>query len=161
MTTNHEIKPILVAIDFSVDSEAALLWANNYTKCTNSPLIILHVIHDPADAPGFYQNGSDWSKPMIDVATSMTDDFMKSMYEKHPSLTGIHEAEIHLFKGLPPGRIIEFAEKSHAQIIVMGSCGKSGIKHILLGSVAERVAQLSTVPVVIVKKPLDDENTNE
>ncbi|HID70224.1 MAG TPA: universal stress protein [Desulfobacterales bacterium] len=58
-------------------------------------------------------------------------------------------------------RIVEFAEKENAQIIVMGSCGRSGLSHILLGSVAERVAQLSNIPVVIVKAPAEVEKTDE
>ena len=79
MTKTKDPGPILVAIDFSADSEAALLWASNYTKCSESPLIILHIIHDPAAAPGFYhKEENDWSKPMAAVANRMSEDFMKS-----------------------------------------------------------------------------------
>ena len=162
MTTTKDSRPILVAIDFSADSEAALLWASNYTKCAKAPLIILHIVHDPADAPGFYHDKeNDWAEPMAAVANRMADDFMKTMYEKHPSLLPIREARVEFVQGLPPGRIVEFADKEQAQIIVMGGCGRSGISHILLGSVAERVAQLSKIPVVIVKKPVEVEETNE
>ncbi len=162
MIVSNEKQPILVAIDFSDDSEAALLWASNYTKCTKSPLIILHVVHDPADAPGFYRNeGDDWAEPMAAVANQMADDFMQKMYEKHPSLSVIQEARLEFVQGLPPGRIVEFAEKEHAQIIVMGSCGRSGLCHILLGSVAERVAQISKIPVVIVKTTTEEAEIHE
>jgi len=161
MNKTNPNDPILVAIDFSTDSEAALLWANNYTKCSKSPLIILHVIHDPADAPGFYYNNNELSKPMNAVAKRMADEFMQTMFEKHPSLTGIHNAEVTLVKGLPPGRIIEFAAKEQAQLIVLGSCGRTGLTHILLGSVAERVAQLAKIPVVIVKTPNPNDDHNE
>ncbi len=161
MNTINSNSPILVAIDFSDDSEAALLWANNYAKCTDSALIILHIIHDPADAPGFYFNNGELLKPLSDAAKLMADDFMKTMFEKHPSLTNIHTAEVTLLKGLPPGRIIEFAEKKEAQLIVLGSCGRTGLSHILLGSVAERVAQLAKIPVVIVKNPSKEDGSNE
>ena len=154
MTTTKDKDPILVAIDFSDDSEAALLWADDYTRCVNAPLVILHVIHDPADAPGFYrQEEDDWSVPMASAANKIAEKFMKKMHDKHPSLISFKEARFEFVQGLPPGRIVEFAEKANAQIIVMGSCGRSGLSHILLGSVAERVAQLSMVPVVIVKSP--------
>lgn len=162
MTSTKRIQPILVAIDFSDDSEAALIWASNYTKCTESPLIILHVVHDPADAPGFYRNDDDdWAEPMAAVANRMATDFMKKMYDKHPSLSPLNEARLEFVQGLPPGRIVEFAEKEQAQIIVLGSCGRSGLHHILLGSVAERVAQISKIPVVIVKQPAKNEDKNE
>jgi len=162
MSTAKNKGPILVAIDFSDDSEAALLWADNYTKCNKAPLVILHVIHDPADAPGFYrQEEDDWSVPMASAANKIAEKFMKEMHDKHPSLSSFKEARLEFVQGLPPGRIVEFAEKENAQIIVMGSCGRSGLSHILLGSVAERVAQLSSVPVVIVKTPVENEGTDE
>ncbi len=162
MTTTKETRPILVAIDFSADSEAALLWACNYTKCAKASLIVLHIVHDPADAPGFYRSEeNNWAEPMAAVANKMAEDFMKTMHEKHPSLAPLQEARVEFVQGLPPGRIVEFAEKEHAQIIVMGSCGRSGLTHILLGSVAERVAQLSKVPVVIVKKIIEEKETSE
>ena len=162
MTPIKDTRPILVAVDFSADSEAALLWANNYTKCSQAPLIILHIIHDPAAAPGFYhKDNNNWTKPMAAVANRMSEEFMNKMFEKHPSLSPIHEARVEFVEGLPPGRIVEYAEKENAQIIVMGSCGRSGLAHILLGSVAERVAQLSKIPVVIVKKPVEIEKKNE
>jgi len=162
MSETVDSGPILVAIDFSADSEAALLWASNYTKCSQSHLIILHVIHDPAAAPGFYHTkNEDWSKPMAAVANQMAKDFMQKMFEKHPSLSAIHEANLEFVQGLPPGRIVEFAEKKNAQIIVLGSRGRSGLSYILLGSVAERVAQLAKVPVVIVKNQAEAEEKNE
>lgn len=162
MTSSKRMQPILVAIDFSDDSEAALLWASNYTKCTESPLIILHVVHDPADAPGFYRSEEDdWAEPMAAVANRMATDFMKKMYDKHPTLSPLKEAHLEFVQGLPPGRIVEYAEKEQAQIIVLGSCGRSGLSHILLGSVAERVAQISKIPVVIVKQPARNEGENE
>ncbi len=155
-------RPVVVAIDFSCDSEAALLWANNYAKCVNAPLIILHVVHDPADTPGFYRyEENDWAEPMAAVASKIAKDFMEEMVERHPQLTPLQEARLEFVSGLPPGRIVEFAEKENAQIIVVGSCGRSGLSHILLGSVAERVAQLSKIPVVIVKTPVEVEDKHE
>jgi len=162
MTTPNSIQPILVAIDFSKDSEAAILWASNFAKYTKAPIIILHVIHDPADAPGFYSSDEDnWAEPMAAVANRMTADFMRKMYDQNPTLAPLLEASLEFVQGLPPGRIVEFAEKEKAQLIVMGSCGRSGLHHILLGSVAERVAQISRTPVVIVKNQDKPEAGNE
>ncbi|MBL4902719.1 MAG: universal stress protein [Desulfocapsa sp.] len=162
MTSTKDIQPILVAIDFSADSESALLWACTYTKYTAAPLIILHIVHDPADAPGFYHNeANDWLEPMEAVANRMAKDFMKKVIAKHPDLSLLQDARLEFVAGLPPGRIVEFAEKEQAQLIVIGSCGRSGLSHILLGSVAERVAQISKIPVVIVKTPVGIEEKHE
>ena len=53
--------------------------------------------------------------------------------------------------GLPVNRILEVAKKSDARMIVMGSQGRTGLKHALLGSKAEQVVHLSPIPVTIVK----------
>ncbi|MGB5535376.1 MAG: universal stress protein, partial [Thiogranum sp.] len=62
-----------------------------------------------------------------------------------------------LVVGLPVNRILEVAKKSDASMIVMGSQGRTGLAHALLGSKAEQVVHLSPIPVTIVKadKPAD------
>ena len=54
-------------------------------------------------------------------------------------------------RGIPGSRILEAAESADASLIVMGSRGRTGLPHLLLGSKAERVVQLSPIPVTIVK----------
>jgi nucleotide-binding universal stress UspA family protein len=56
-----------------------------------------------------------------------------------------------MVKGLPSSRILEVADKTGATMIVMGSEGLTGLKHILMGSVAEHVVHLSRIPVTVVK----------
>ncbi len=162
MNNITDTKPVLVAIDFSTDSEAALLWASHYISHIQAPLIILHVVHDPADTPGFYRREKDdWTEPLAAVASRMAEDFIKKMQKKYPKLSCLQDSRIEFISGLPPGRIVEFAKKEQAQLIVIGSCGRSGLSHILLGSVAERVAQISDIPVVIVKSPANIEEKHE
>lgn len=146
--------PILVAIDFSQDSRAALVWASNYAHLNGADLLILHVAHDPAASPGFYrQMGDDWLRPMIEMAGEMMSEFLTTMKQACPNLSPLQTATARLVSGLPAGRIVEVAEQVGAPLIVVGSRGRTGLPHILLGSVAERVAQTATAPVVIVKHP--------
>jgi len=144
--------PVLVAVDFAPDSEAAVVWGAIHAACIKVPLVILHVIHDPAEAPGFYRKEEqDWSKPMADIAEQMMADFMTTMRSKHSELEPLTDAKTVLVSGLPPSRIIEIGKLEDAQLIVVGSRGNTGLPHVLLGSVAERVAQTSAVPVIIIK----------
>lgn len=54
--------PILVGVDFSDDSCAALIWAARYAHIAGSELLVLHVAHDPAASPGFYHRmDENWS----------------------------------------------------------------------------------------------------
>jgi len=56
-----------------------------------------------------------------------------------------------LVKGLPSSRILEVAKKTGASMIVMGSMGLTGWKHLMVGSVAEQVVHLAPMPVTVVK----------
>ena len=53
--------------------------------------------------------------------------------------------------GLPSGRISEVAAEAGAGHVVVGSRGRTGLPHVMLGSVAERVAQIAEAPVTVVK----------
>jgi nucleotide-binding universal stress UspA family protein len=145
--------PILVATDFSPDSEAALLWACEFAACVDAPVLVLHVVHDPAEASGFYRSEEGEAlEPIMDVAERLMLTFLSGMRDANPGVAPLQSATTELVAGLPPGRIVEVAEREGAQLIVIGSRGLTGLSHILVGSVAERVAQLAPMPVVIVKR---------
>jgi len=143
---------ILVAVDFSADSEAALVWACQYANLTGARLLVLHVVHDPGEAPGYYRRlDKDALRPMQDVAAEMLEEFLETMRRNHSEVAKVANLETELVKGIPAPRILETAEHFGANLIVMGSRGRTGLPHLLLGSKAERVAQLSPIPVTIVK----------
>ena len=154
MTAPSTTAPIIAAVDFSEDSEHALLWAARQARLESAPLLVLHVVHDPAASPGFYhQPDEDWLRPMADAAEKMMETFLTRVKAENPDLVALASADTRFVTGLPAGRIAEVAEKLSARMIVLGSSGRTGLDVVLLGSVAERVAEISPVPVVIVKKP--------
>jgi len=147
-------RPILVAVDFSDDSRAALLWASAFAACAGGRLFVLHVVHDPASQPGYYRNGRDRPlQTMEQVAESMLEDLLAKLRIEYPELSALATAETKLVSGLPPGRITEVAEMVHAKLIVIGSRGMTGLPHLMQGSVSERVVELANGPVVVVKAP--------
>jgi nucleotide-binding universal stress UspA family protein len=151
-TSSQKSGPVLAAVDFSEDSHAALAWAGEYARLTKAKLMVLHVAHDPAASPGFYrQMGDEWLRPMVEVAEEMMAEFLEAMRKAHPDLGPLQTATTRLVSGLPAGRIVEVAEEVAAPLVVVGSRGRTGLPHILLGSVAERVVQTAVVPVVVVK----------
>jgi nucleotide-binding universal stress UspA family protein len=153
MTAKQKNRPILVPVDFSPHSEAALVYAAELAEKLGNELIILHVVHDPGEAPGYYSvKGRDKQlRRMEDVATEMLDEFFRKMKRKHPSLHALEQATTLLVVGLPVNRILESAEKVHARMIIMASQGRTGLAHVLLGSKAEQIVRLAPVPVMIVK----------
>jgi len=143
---------ILVAVDFSEDSRAALIWACKFAECNNAELITLHVVHDLASDPGFYRRSKEDSmQPMQAVAEEMMDDFLADIGADDPELTELNQVVSRFINGLPPTRIVEAADLLKVDLIVVGSRGITGLPHKLLGSTAERVVELSPGPVAVVK----------
>jgi nucleotide-binding universal stress UspA family protein len=149
---------IVCAVDFSPDSEAALQWAVEQAQLTNAKLVVLHVIHDPASSPGFYrQVQGDWLRPMAQVAETMLEEFLEKERQKSKKVADLMPLTTRLVSGLPAGRIVEVCRELEAALVVVGSRGRTGLPHILLGSVAERVVQTAPMPVVVVKQPEPNE----
>ena len=155
MNAKKSNKPILVPVDFSAHSKAALLKACELAGCTNDPVLVLHVIHDPADMPGYYGQVTKKKKLLRieDLARESFDDFMQTVIEENPDVKLLKKVERMLVVGLPVNRILEVAKKRDASMVVMGSQGRTGIQHLMLGSKAEQVTRLCQAPVLIVKKP--------
>ncbi|MEW8329256.1 MAG: universal stress protein [Candidatus Thiodiazotropha sp.] len=151
-------QPILVPVDFSVASEAALLKAFELAECLKVRVVVLHVVHDPVDMPGYYTNMVKKKRfaRMQDAARVMLDDFIKKFRKKHSTRKRLKRAERILVIGLPVTRILQVAEKIDASMVIMGSKGMTGFRHLMLGSVAERVVQLSPQPVLVVKDPAEE-----
>ena len=145
---------LLVAVDFTSYSEEALIFASKLAECLKAQLLVLHVIHDPAEAPGFYaQKGKKkkFLRSMEEAAEELMEEFFKKMREANPDQIPLKEAIPLLVVGTPVTRILEIAEKKRAYMIIIGSHGRTGLSHLLVGSKAERVVQLSCIPVTVVK----------
>jgi nucleotide-binding universal stress UspA family protein len=153
MAAQEKRGPILVPVDFSGYSEAALLCAAELADMIGAKLTVLHVVHDPGDAPGYYavKGHKKQLRRMEDVAADMLGEFMNTAAKNCSKPEVIKKAETLLVSGLPVNRILETAKKLNARMIVMGSQGRTGLKHLMLGSKAEQVVNLAPVPVTIVK----------
>jgi nucleotide-binding universal stress UspA family protein len=143
---------ILVAIDFSKESEAALLWAVDHATRANAQLAIIHAIHDPADAPGFYKRKQkDQLRPTSEVAQELLDNFLLEIAKTRPENEALATAKIILVKGLPAKRILTVATEMDVDHIVMGCFGHRHLSNILMGSVAQQVVRKTALPVTLVK----------
>lgn len=142
----------MIAIDFSEDSKEALLWAARYAAARDTELQLLHVVHDLASNPGFYKKPKDLQmEPLQDVAETMMQEFLAGIVADEPEFAFLETLETHFIRGLPPTRIVEVARLLDVDLIVVGSRGKTGLPHRLVGSTSERVVELASAPVVVVK----------
>jgi len=147
---------LLVAVDFTPFSEEALFFAGRLAEKLKAQLLVLHVIHDPAEAPGFYaQKGKKkkFLKSMEEAAEEMMEEFLLKMRQAYPDQMPIKKAKPLLVVGTPVTRIVEVAEKKQVDMIIIGSHGRTGLAHLLIGSKVQRVVQLSPIPVTVVKTP--------
>ncbi len=150
---------ILAPVDFSDHSEAALIQAAGFAEMMPATLIVLHVVHDPGEMPGYYSQLIKKKKVIRiqDIAAEAFDEFMDRVIEDHPANDALREADRLMVTGLPVTRILELVEYLDPIMVVMGSQGRTGLKHLVIGSKAAQIVQLCPVPVTIVKKPDDPE----
>ena len=146
-----EIKTILVPIDFSEHSKKARETAVGLAKTLGASIHLTHVLHYPAQvaAPGTVAIPQDLWTQIRDAAGRKLDKASQTV-----SAEGV-TVETHLTEGANAQAIVEVARKIGADLIVMGTRGLSGLKHVMLGSVAERTVRLAPCPVMTVKA--DDE----
>lgn len=146
-------RPVLVPVDFSAHSEAALVYGAELAKCLHQPVLVLHVVHDPGTMPGYYARALKKKQVhrIEDGAALMLEEFMEDVVLRHPELQGLVGLRTLLVKGLPSARILEVSEQERACLIVLGSKGLTGLKHLMVGSVAERVVHMAQIPVTVVK----------
>ena len=154
---NNKIQqgPILVAADFSANSKIAVIWAIDLAIALSAPVVLIHIVHDRAEGPGYYRHDKkDAMRPMEDIAGKMMLDFTESLGEKGLQYKSFENIETRIVTGLPVTRILETAENIGARMIVMGSQGLTGLAHLLIGSKAEQVVRLAKIPVTIVKNKI-------
>jgi nucleotide-binding universal stress UspA family protein len=144
---------VLVPVDFSDCSRAALIYACRLVEGSRTPLSLLHIIHDDVRRPGVYRSSSHPHKtrPITDIAADMVEDMLVELRDQEPDLQALHTVTPLLVRGLPGRRIIEVAEREQAVMIIMGTHGRNGFAHLLQGSVAEYVAKYARCPVMTIK----------
>ena len=138
---------LLVAVDFSDGSRKALALADKIASKFRTKLILVHVIHDPATAPGFYAEKKAGKKVlhnMDQAAHKMMDDFARKSLPKGKKI------DKRVIPGLPAAQIVYLAKKEEVDLIVMGTHGLSGLKRLMIGSVVDKVMRASPIPVLAV-----------
>jgi nucleotide-binding universal stress UspA family protein len=142
-----QVERILVPIDFSEHAEAVIEWAAHLAEEHGSQIILLHVYHLPVEfqqVEGAYLPADFWSSVKEDAKRTLAG------YAERLRVRGLSVSEL-AREGYPATVIEEEVERQSADMIVIGTRGRTGLKHMLLGSIAERVVQKAPCPVLTVK----------
>lgn len=143
MTARH----ILVPIDFSPYSEKALDYAIDLAKSLQARLTLLHVVDTiswgVAQAEAMIPP-SVWQELETGIAEHM-ETFHQRTHD-----AGL-QGETLTIRGTPFDTIIDIAKDRGVDLIVMGTHGRTGLPHVLVGSVTERVVRLAPCPVLVTR----------
>jgi nucleotide-binding universal stress UspA family protein len=143
-TKSHKI---LVPVDFSVHAQAAMVLAGRLAGAFGSEIHVTHVYPDAMALESRYGPGLS-EEAGLDLERKATDYFRAWQVEYCPSGAIVKE---HILRGSAAKQIIALASEIDADLIVMGTRGTTGLRHVILGSVAEHVVRLADCPVLTTK----------
>jgi nucleotide-binding universal stress UspA family protein len=148
------IEKVLVPVDYSEASRAALAFAADFASKNGAMLEIVHVWDRPSYVSEgvTIRQGDGSTRSLIEMirenAEREMDDFITQT-----KLPATVRYEKHLVGGNPAAKILAELERGRHDLIVVGTHGRTGLPHLLLGSVAEKLDRLSPVPVLTVPSP--------
>ena len=145
------IKTILHPTDFSESSKYAMSYAISFAQEFHARLVLLHVIEQISSALYFDMLQAP---PLTQLMVNIEKQAKQALDEVlPPELRGKLPAEYILRKGVPFAEILQCASQVKADIIILGTHGRTGLKYALFGSVASRVVRKSICPVLSVRHP--------
>ena len=142
-----EFKKILVPIDFSSYSDEAVNYAAIISKKFEAEFILMHVIESLPYTVTDTLRLIEHRRALETIAKSLLDNLSKKLRETKVAVRTF------LVSGAAYHEILKKSQREKVDLIVMGTHGRTGLEHLLLGSVAEKVVRLSSCPVLTVRLP--------
>ena len=144
------IRKILAPTDFSESAKEAIDFAVELAQKFDAQLTLLHTYQTPAYLlpEGSILAGSDLIVDIMNRAAEALAEAKRGLESKTPPV----KIDTLLVEGLPFVQIVNAARDGRYDMIVMGTHGRTGIRHVLLGSVAERVVRRAPCPVLTVRQ---------
>ncbi len=143
------VRRLLAPVDFSPFSRLAISYAKELAAAYGAPLDVLHVVSEPsfnspfvpeAD-PVLLPTSAEWARQAKQALGDLVDQTEGADIK----------VQTFLITGSPAHEIVQFAAAQGADLIVMASHGRTGLKHWLLGSVTEKVVRSAPCPVFTIK----------
>lgn len=139
---------IMCPVDFSPGSREALVAAAELARDANAALVLAHVWEPSQWAiGGEFQLAPQVIQEMVD-----SEEAELAKWKAHAKELGVKEVATRFLTGAPWDQIVSAARDDRAiDLIVMGTHGRTGLKHVLLGSVAEKTVRHAPCPVLVVR----------
>lgn len=146
-----DLKRILVPTDFSKFSQQALTYAVALAEKFGSEICLLHVVQDLAVFIPDMVTVAPPIAPSLEQMTTAVQAAFDRVVRDNALDRFTHRRDVR--EGSPFLEIVRFAKENDVDLIVMGTHGHSGLIHVLLGSVTEKVVRKSPCPVLTVRHP--------
>lgn len=157
MQSGRDMQKILVAVDFSPESEVAIRTAFTFARAFDAVITLLHVHELPTMMNGIVPGADSAIDAQLlrAAAQAQIATFRGRLHTRDPrALEGGITIETKVEGGVPADVILAHARSGAYDLIVMGTHGRTGLQRLLVGSVAEAVIRGSPCPVVTVHLPL-------
>ncbi len=141
-------KKIVFPTDFSHCSDAALEYATILARALDATLLIIH-----AEEPPAAYGGGEMYYGLMEPDHA---ELQKMLQEIKPTDSKVpYEHRMLSRQGDPANQIVQFAKEEDADLIVLGTHGRTGLKRLLMGSIAEAVIRRAPCPVLVMKQSDD------
>jgi len=145
-----ELKRILVPTDFSDKSKAALIYGVALADQFGASLYLLHVVEVVAGAEPLTLQLASRKSIEESIEAAAWDELRRLLSSEDQARL---RAELALEWGTPFVEIVRYARSRTIDLIAMGTHGRGGIQHLIIGSVAENVVRSAPCPVLTVRHP--------
>ena len=146
-----DLHRILIPTDFSKFSQVALNYASAFAEKFAAELYLLHVIQDLSV---FIPDMITVAPPPVPTVEQMTKAVQEA-FDRLIKDNRLERFQIHrdVREGTPFYEIVHYAKEQNIDLIIMGTHGHTGLTHMLLGSVTEKVVRKAPCPVLTVRHP--------
>jgi nucleotide-binding universal stress UspA family protein len=146
----NTITNILVPVDFSPQAEYAFTYATRLAERFGAKLALLYVVDDSFVTGGWSSEIYVSNVPELMENLIADADRRLATLKASAAALGL-TAETAVIRGRPAHAIVEHAKNGGFDLIVMGTHGRTGVSHVVMGSVAERVLRKAPCPVLTVR----------
>lgn len=138
-------RPILVPVDFSEHSRRALTTARDVAARFGSSVHVLHVF-ERAVHPELYYGGIPLDSPDFRMVEANLREALETFVRETPGPEAV--TSLHVLEGRAVPTILDFIQEHDIGLVVIATHGLTGMAHLLLGSVSEKVVRRATCPVL-------------
>jgi nucleotide-binding universal stress UspA family protein len=147
-----KLERVLVATDFSEPSQAALSYGRELARAFGAKLTLLHVVESVATLVAGFEGYAVDVVTLQNEANDAADRQLNATITKEDRQT-LDATTARVISNVPAQAIATYARDHGIGLIVLGTHGRGGMSHMLLGSVAEKVVRLAPCPVLTVRHP--------